>query len=123
MFLLFSNIILSQEYELLNSISCKTTYLFKDFESLDKKVLSISFFKENWSFVPTDKSPNIDLFLKNFDLSSLSSSQPSAIDFKALNKNYIKVANVDVHFKQHSSYSVFSKPVFNLDKNFTVCTI
>ena len=119
--LLISGPIFGQDYKVLNDIvQNETIYLREYYEPVETKYLSVEFFKGNWSELPLDKTPSINLFLKNFNFEHTINDlglNTSKIDFEKLNSNYISLESIK---ENPSYYTVISKPMFNCFKDWVI---
>lgn len=128
--LLFTSGIKAQTYEFLNDIfphsQNEKVFLKSKFESLnnDKFInvyLTQSFIKNNWEPLPTDKIPDSSLFFKHVSLDHvraviIAASVVEEIDFSKLNASFVKVEDLNEHFKVNDNFQVVSKPIFSCDK-------
>lgn len=121
--LLFPGLLFSQEYDFLNNHEKNQIFLRDYFEPIDDKYLSQDFFEENWSLISNSETPDINIFLKNFNFQhakAVVTDKNRMINFKKLNNNYIKVDNFNEHLKKHKYYTVFSKPIFNCGMDWVI---
>jgi hypothetical protein len=132
---IFTTNLKAQTYELLNDIFSSTknekVHLKSDFESLNNEkflnsYLTENFIKDNWEPLPSIKTPDSSLFFNNVKLEHLRfmvvtpSSSNQEIDFKKLKESFVRVSDLDEHFKENDTYQVVSKPLFSCNNQWAV---
>ena len=114
----------NQDYELINQIFCDSSrirVLRADFEPLKNATATLNedFFKNSWAFIKTANTPDIDIFLNNFNIRNISSVLLEKDDLINKTKLCDQLRVVDSNMAK-GDYTVISTPVFNEAKDWAL---